>query len=282
MVSRLSRWLFVGCLLFGPATGRARAEFVALLNSPTGNPTFAANFQTFVEGEGYDFVRNPTTYAGVDIAVNVRRPVDAALKEWVLGGGFLITEFSGVREAALAGLIDVTDSAQGINVGTGTQVRFTQAGIDLGLGVGLPNPYSDGSATEFFRNISAVGPDVSILATRPGPGGSTVPAILSARAGKGFVLSYAYDWGDGFIPNTAPTRQLIRNAFTVTTVPEPSSFVLAALGLGLVAASRVSRSRSTGGPNAEPCRDLRVADRPGLVPGEQGCGWPDDSPVYCS
>lgn len=246
MLSRLSQWLFIGCLLFGPVTGRTQAALIALSNSPTGNPTFAANFKAFVESEGYDFVRNPTAYAGVDIVVNVRRPVDAALKEWVLDGGFLITEYSGVREAALAGLIDVTDSAQGINVGTGTQVTFTQAGIDLGLGVGLPNPYSDGSATEFFRNISAVGPDVSILATRPGPGGSTTPAILAARAGKGFVLSYAYDWGDGFIPNTAPTRQLIHNAFTVTAVPEPGGRALLAIGLLGAAGLRLHRTRRKG------------------------------------
>ena len=46
------------------------------------------------------------------------------------------------------------------------------------LGQGLPNPYSDGGATQFFRLFSAIGPDVNIFAKRPG----NLPVIIGGKS----------------------------------------------------------------------------------------------------
>jgi len=200
-----------------------RAADVALLNSPTGNATFVANFQAFIESEGHSFVRNPATLTGIDVVFDIRITGNQALIDFVAGGGLLVTEFSGTNWVLnTAHLLTGTDASAG-NLGSGTPVTFTSAGLARGLGDGLPNPYSDGSATEFFRNYTNLGPDVEILATR----GANLPAIIGGSYGEGYIVGIGYDWGDAFIPNTAPTRQLIHN---VLAVPEPGSAALLALG----------------------------------------------------
>lgn len=66
---------------------------------------------------------------------------------------------------------------------------------------------------------------MSVLGTRPGPGGTTLPAIISARVDSGYFLGLIYDWGDAFTqtPPLANTQQLIANALAI---PEPASWAL--------------------------------------------------------
>lgn len=196
---------------------------IALLNSPTGNPTFVANFQSFIEGEGHSFSRNPSSYDGVDIVFDIRLDGNQNLIDFVANGGLLVTEYSGTRWVLnTAQLLVGADTGGGL-VGAGTPLAFTTEADDLGLSNLLSDPFSDGAATEFFRSISNLGPDVDIFATR----GAGIPAIFGGAYGSGYILSLAFDWGDGFIPNTAGTQQLIRNVIaTRSEVPEPASALL--------------------------------------------------------
>jgi len=239
-MKKLVSIILLAVLAIASTPTNAKSAMVALVNSPTGNATFLANFKSFIEARGDSFVRNPSSFSGVDVVFNVRQPVSTDMKNWVLGGGLLITEYTGIKNAGDAGLLSYSDTGGG-NAGTGTSVTFTAAGISRGLNIGMTNPYSDGGATEFFRNGIAVGSGVEVLATRPVSGGGTLPAIVGATAGSGYVLGIAYDWGDAFIPNSALTRQLITNA--MTPVPEPSSLVLAGAGAALLGLIHVRRQK---------------------------------------
>jgi len=213
----VATWFFAWGL-----SSTAPAAVIALVNSPTANATFNTNFQAFIEARGDTFIRNPASYTGVNVVFNIRQPVSADLANFVRGGGLMITEYSGITNAGTAGLLNYSDSGGG-NAGTGTSVTFTATGQSLGLNAGLSNPYSDGGATEFFRNNPVAGLGVSILATR----GASIPAIVGAHADSGYVLGIMYDWGDAFVttPPTSATSQLITNALTVA-VPEPGAWAL--------------------------------------------------------
>jgi hypothetical protein len=166
---------------------RASAVNVALLGSNSN-----ANIAAFLTSKGHTVTNFDTTppasYAGFDAVVLLRfQPAGADstnLANFVTGGGLLITEWTGGNWAAdVANLIDADVASFGF-VGTGTPVTLTAAGLALGLGTGLSNPFSDGPRTEFFLTFSNIGGSVSVLGDRPGP----VPAILGSDSGAGFVL----------------------------------------------------------------------------------------------
>jgi len=194
----------------------AQSPRIALVNLPTGNPKFLSTFQEFARSEGLELVRNPTSTDSISVVVNVREPVSAGVAAWVRSGGFLITEMSGLREAAAAGLLDVKDVSCAL-VATNTAITFTSTGKSLGLDSGLTDPYRDGEASEFFCNGELRSAGIEVLGTRPGatPGADPIPAILGAKVGAGYVLAYGFDWGDGFVLNSEQSKRLIHNALSL-------------------------------------------------------------------
>lgn len=181
-------------------------------NNGFGNP-----LATSLTNNGYTVTYNGTTppsaaiLANTDVVFLIRTNGNTDLATWVQNGGVLITEWSAsVWALNTANLINATDSGGG-GVGSGTPVTFTSTSIGQTLGTGLPNPYADGGATEFFRNFTALGGSVEIHATRPG----NIPAIIGDNAGLGYVLAISYDYQDiGGGLSGSNTEQLILNALT--------------------------------------------------------------------
>jgi len=152
------------------------------------------------------------------------------LVNFISGGGNLVTEWTSFDWAVNAGLLDATLAGGGF-VASPDSVTFNAAGLAMGLGNGLPNPYADDGRTDYFRNVSSVGIGTEILATRS----SGDAAILGANFGSGYVLGNMYDWGDwGESPaNLDLTKQLLLNMVGIQSaqVPEPSILALLSLGL---------------------------------------------------
>jgi hypothetical protein len=169
--------------------------------------------------------------AGVDTVVMTRTTGNAALAAWVQAGGLLITEWDASVWALGAGNLIAADDANQHNfIGTGTPITHTAAGLALGLGTGLPNPYSDTARTEFARSFVNLGAGVDVLATR----GANVATIIGGASGAGYALINGLDWADGFIGAGQASGQWLLNALGVddqgNAVPEPGV-------LGLLAAA---------------------------------------------
>tara|TARA_R110000850_G_scaffold218852_1_gene344376 strand:- start:201 stop:4634 length:4434 start_codon:yes stop_codon:yes gene_type:complete len=178
------------------------------------NPGFGNPLATSLTNNGYTVTYNGTTppsaaiLATTDAVFLIRTTGNADLATWVQNGGVLITEWdANVWALNTANLINATDSGGG-GVSSGTPVTFTGTSIGQTLETGLPNPYADGGATEFFRNFTALGASVEIHATRPG----NIPVIIGDNAGLGYVLAISYDYQDigGGLPGSN-TEQLMLN-----------------------------------------------------------------------
>lgn len=180
------------------------------------NPGFGGPLATSLTNNGYTVTHNSNTLpsaailANTDVVFLIRTNGNADLASWVQNGGVLITEWNASAWALnTASLIDATDSGGGGFAST--PVTFTNTAIGQTLATGLPNPYTDGGATEFFRDFTALGATVEIHATRPG----NIPAIIGDNAGLGYVLAIGYDYQDigGALPGSN-TEQLMLNILT--------------------------------------------------------------------
>ena len=182
----------------------------------------ATTVGAYLQSQGHVITYNPSTYTGLDVVILLRTDGDAALISWVQNGGLLITEWTGADWALnTANLINADVTGPGL-FGSLQPVTFTAAGLAAGLGVGMPNPYSESNNTEFFRQIGNVGAGVEILATRSGG----IPCIVSGSSGSGAVVALDYDWADS--PG-ALTWQLLNNcvAFSVGPKTNPATLVTA-------------------------------------------------------
>jgi PEP-CTERM motif len=226
----------------------AQAANIGLLG--TNSNTDLTSFLTSNGNTVVDLNATPN-FTGLDTVILLRNSptgaVSTDLRNFVLNGGRLITEFTGADWALddTAGNLLNADVTGGATLLSNTLVTFTQAGIDAGLATGVNNPYGDGTRTQAFRTIpiSNIGNGVDVLATKPS---SNPAAIIGGASGLGSTLVIAYDWADTFGSANSDTQNLILNALNYTastpSVPEPAS-VLGILAFGLTGLM-ASRKRS--------------------------------------
>jgi PEP-CTERM motif len=221
----------------------AQAATIGLLGTNSN-----AALTTFLQSNGNTVVdlNTTTNFTGLDTVILLRTsPTDSVstdLQNFVLGGGRLITEFTGADWALNTANLLNADVTGGATISPNTTITFTQAGIDSGLSDGIGSSYADGSRTQSFRTIPIgnIGTGVDVLANKP----STNPvAIIGGASGLGSTLVIAYDWADDFANANTDTQQLILNALnyppTVPTVPEPATIMgLVAFGLAGLATAR--------------------------------------------
>ena len=185
----------------------ANALNVAIIGSNSN-----ANISAYLNNNGFtvtdygNTIPSAATLAGFQAVLLLRTAGNGDLKAWVNNGGLLITEWSGA-DWAVANVITATVSTSG-SIGTGTPITFSGSTLGTKLSQGLPNPYSDGGATEFFYTFSSIGSGVETLATRP----TNIPAIIGAAYGTGYTFVIAYDWADGFSDTSSNNGTLIVNA----------------------------------------------------------------------
>jgi hypothetical protein len=222
-------------------TSAANADNVAILG--VNGASAHTNMVTFLTGNGHTATAfgqaTPASLAGFDAVVLLRysggafpnAAISTMVQNFVLAGGELITEAYEAEWAVdVANLLVADDAGTDTLVGAGTPVTFTPVGLASGMGDGLPNPYSDGGRTEYFRTFSNIGPLTEVLGTRPGD----LPAILGGQSGLGTTVVIGYDWADGFPAGASNSGQLLLNALDYApgalNVPEPGTMTLFALG----------------------------------------------------
>jgi len=209
--------------------GGITVQNIAIVSNSFGGP-----LGTSLTNNGYNVVYNsnvlPSTavLANTDVVFLIRTDGNPDLANWVQAGGLLITEWSSnVWALNTANLLQATDSGGG-SIGTDTPITFTNTTVGQALGNNLPNPYSDGGATEYARDFTAIGGSVEIHATRPG----NIPVIIGGNAGQGYVLAIAYDYQDkGASLPGSPTEQLLLNTLTAPILGSPIILQLDANGM---------------------------------------------------
>jgi PEP-CTERM motif len=231
-----------------------RLAALAMLSAAVGLPTAAsaaqivlvgnnnnAQITSFLNANGHTVIPFAAGYAGADVVILLRSVGDVALQNWVLGGGKLLTEWSGADWALnTANLINADVSGGGF-IGTNTTITFTSAGSMAGLGDGVGSSFSAAQASEFARNITNVGAGAEIWATRPG--GNAV--IVAGQAGSGFVIANGLDWADAPF-NGSENQQVLLNslkAFKIGAVPEPTTWAMMLLGFGFIGGAMRSAKR---------------------------------------
>lgn len=189
---------------------------------------YSGEIKTFLEANGYPTTINPTSLNEFDIAILMRRDGNDGLRNWVLNGGYLITEWSASKWAlntanllpAIDLNLDITDSENA------QHVKIRPWGVALGFADGLScNPYFDAQRTQFFREF-AFSTCVDYIGQRVL---DLEPAIFGGRSGQGQTLVIGYDWSDGFnnsVENDPDTPQLLLNALNygyrcVEVLPNP-------------------------------------------------------------
>jgi len=187
----------------------SKAMNVAIIGS-NGN----ANIVTYLTNNGFtatDFgttLPSAATLASYQAVVLLRYAGNSDLSAWVTNGGLLITEWDAAEWAInTAHLLNATATSAG-NVGGGTPITFSGSTLGVKLNTGLPNPYSDGGATEYFYNFTSIGGGVETLGTRP----TNLPAIIGGAYGSGYTFVIGYDWADGFPATSSNSGTLLKNA----------------------------------------------------------------------
>jgi hypothetical protein len=237
------RRILTSFLVIAISPGLAQSSIVGVFDGQS--PASSTQIAAHLNANGHTATNfsagaiNAATLAGLDVAILLRANGNADLTAWVNAGGKLITEWTSADWAANAsGMLDATISGGGF-VANPDLVTFTASGLAMGLGDGLPNPYSDQGRTDFFRLVTNPG-TMDILATRS----SGEEAILGDDVGSGYVVLNVYDWADWTefpFTNLDRTKQLLLNMVEMGAadgaVPEPLSLAvwsLLACCVGLV------------------------------------------------
>lgn len=227
----LKKIALIAASLFVTAT--AQADVIAVYGSNQN-----ANVVSFLNSNGHTATNYgsaaPTAaqLAGADAVINLRGTGNADVQNFVINGGLLITEWRGAEWALdTANLLDA-DGGSNLFIGTNTPITHTAAGLALGLGNGLANPFADGVRTEFQWTLSNIGAGADILATRPGD----IATIIGGIAGSGYALINALDWADGFPSGGSTSGTWLLNALNIEIGERrvPVVNTVALLGLGLV------------------------------------------------
>ncbi|MEZ5524248.1 MAG: hypothetical protein R3E62_04670 [Pseudomonadales bacterium] len=229
--------LFAATLVF---TAAAQADVIAVYGSNSN-----ANVVTFLNNNGHtatNFGSAAPTAAqlvGVDAVINLRGNGNADVANFVNNGGLLITEWQGAEWALDTANLLNADGGGNLSIGTNTPITHTAAGLVLGLGDGLANPFADGPRTQFQWTLGNIGAGVDILATRPGD----IATIIGGVSGSGYALINSLDWADSFPSNGSVSGTWLLNALNIelgeNRVPVVNTVAL--LGLGLVGLSLVRR-----------------------------------------
>lgn len=228
----------IAAVMLTVTAGQGQAAFIGIY----GNNSNSA-ITSFLTGSGDTVVDlNATgmtdgTLTGLDSVILLRSPGNSALRNFVLNGGRLVTEWdASIWALNTANLLQATDTNINSVHHTGTLVSFTPLGVAAGLSAAMNNPYSNGSATEFFRIFSNVGPGIT-LATSP-----YGAAILGGVSGAGNTVIIGYDWADSFSSANLDGKQVLLNALAfdaqprTAITPEPTSLALAGFaGIGMAA-----------------------------------------------
>lgn len=196
-------------------------------------------FASQIGNAGHTFVgvNSSSTLAELDLLDQVwliRQNGDNDLRDYVLNGGTLVTEWSGASWAInTMSMLNATDQ---FGYASNNSVTFTQAGLDLGFGTSLPTTYSNGGATQYFRSFTNIGTDVDIIATSNG-----YNVGITGSYGLGNVVALGWDWQD---TSANATNQLLVNDITglsFTAVPEPTTLAIFALGIMGLASRRFKK-----------------------------------------
>ncbi len=203
----------------------------------------------------------PLDLSGVSVVVALgMEDPGPGLRDWVLGGGLLITNFNSAFWAE--GYLDAV-SADSYEVGF-ESVRLTAAGVSRGLGADTLTAVNDPGVPEVFAEFESVGAGQAWAVRDNG-----APVIVGGRAGLGEVVLMAYDWADltaRFAPPEAPggglgsvggtalepglmlVDSVIRFSpaeLVTTTIPEPATFgVVLAAAVALAAVGKRRRERT--------------------------------------
>jgi len=223
-------------------TVTAQADVIAVYGSNQNN-----NVVTFLNNNGHTATNYgsaaPTAgqLAGANAVINLRGTGNTAVQNFVTNGGLLITEWRGAEWALDTANLLNADGGSNLQIGTNTLITHTAAGLALGLGNGLANPFADGPRTQFQWTLSNIGVGVDILATRPGD----IATIIGGISGSGYALINSLDWADGFPSGGSTSGTWLLNALDIEVGQVPVVNTVALFGLGLVGLSLVRRKTKT-------------------------------------
>ena len=229
----MKKLLLTLSLLTLSATSNAAVVALFGYNSNDEIASFLQSNGHSVVYQNYGAAPDANTLKGVDAVIAMRESGNDAVRDFVLGGGLLITEWQSTQWAIDTAKLLNGKTEDNNYIFDNTTVTHTEKGLALGLGDnGLGTSYADGFRTEFIWKITEVGEGADVLATLP----DGTPAIIGGKAGNGYVLANSLDWGDDFIGNSASGQWLL-NALNIQygnhAIPEPA--LPALLGLGMIA-----------------------------------------------
>lgn len=237
--------LFSGILAFAlillGATFQAKAALIGVAGGE--NSALA----TMIDGLGHtsvNFGSSPSTnsgdYLGLTALVLNEAPGNSQVKDFVFGGGLLITSFLNATEWVFdtENLLAGTRSGSS-TVGDDTPVTLTAAAVSAGLDVGMTfdsgTTYSEGNNTRVFDFGTFLGD--TVFATW-----SSGNAIVGGEYGQGYIYSFTYRSFGG--TNDANHQTLVGNMIKAYALGEPPTIYLILLVLaGLLAFSVYKRTK---------------------------------------